>query len=437
MYFVLIVCHVPKSYLTPRPFDISTIVQVEEAPTPPQATKPVMAQARNASEPNGGMMDTINIEAKFLQACSESTVTVPQIQSLLQQDPEIIMARTQKGMRPLHICCWKGASVDVVEYLIQQWPESIRACTTREWIPLHVACASECENVQLDVVKCLVNHWKDSVRAKDNKERIPLHICCFSGAPLPVVQYLVDQWPDSVMALNNYASLPLHLACGTRAQLDVIQYLVKCKPESLQAVDNEGRTPLDVAKHPLQHEGEPDVETVAWLEAVYDSMDRKQKQKQGHFDKDRSKLMEVIRGERDKPVAVSSKYVEAILNQQEELGQGHFGVVFMGTDTVIHQKFAIKSIHRNLLIGGTKDDLERVKKEFKQEQKVCVSRRVVIVVDVCGNETHSHSLLLIWHCRPCCAFVATRILHFYSATAFRILNARVSICSMSLRKRVR
>ena len=306
-------------------------------------------------------------------------MTVAQIQALLQQDPQAIMAKTLKGMRPLHICCWKGASLQVVEYLIQQWPASVKARTSRQWIPLHVACASENNAVQLQVISCLVSHWKESIQAKDNKERIPLHIACFSRAPLPVVQYLVQEWPDSVMAMNNYASLPLHLACGTCADIHVIQFLVKCKPESLQAVDSEGRTPLDMAKQPLQSDS-PDEETVEWLESVIRNLEQEKTRKQGDFVKERTKLLQVITGEKDKPVSVPQEYVETIMSRQE-LGKGYFGVVFLGTDTVLKEKFAIKSINRKILIGGTKEDLERVKKEFKKEQKVCgFGCRVVSVV---------------------------------------------------------
>lgn len=331
-------------------------------PSEEQSTKSIASLTAPAPSPS-------NIESQFLHACSESTVTVEKLDSLLQQDPDAVMAKTQKGMRPLHICCWKGASVQVVEYLIGKWPESVRSRTARYWIPLHVACASDNKEVQLAVVQCLISHWKDSIRAKDNKERIALHIACFSQASLEVVQYLVAEWPDSVMAMNNYASLPLHLACGTCAALPVIQFLVKSKPESLQAVDSEGRTPLDMAKQPLQHEASsPD--TIAWLEHVMQSLENEKKKKEGHFDKERSKLVEVISGEKDKPVAVSFKYVETILQQEEELGKGYFGIVYEGNDTVIKQKFAIKSINRKILVGGDKDDLERIKKAFKKEQRV-------------------------------------------------------------------
>lgn len=325
---------------------------------------------------NNKKQDThATIESKLLHVCSESNVTVQDIAPLLQQDPDAIMTKTQKEMRPLHIACWKGASVDVVEYLIQAWPDSVMARTTRQWIPLHVACAASNADaqVQLNVIKCLVQHSPESTKAKDNKERIPLHVACFSKAPLEVVQYLVQEWPDSVMAMNNYESLPLHLACGTCADLSVIQFLVKCKPESLDAVDSEGRTAYDMAKHPLQSD-EPDEETVAWLHNVLHSRSKQEKKKQGHFEKERGKLKQVITGEKEKPVAVSSDYVEAIM--QGELGKGYFGVVFMGNDTVLKQQFAIKKINRKILVGGNKDDLECVKKEFKREQKV---RRVCLV----------------------------------------------------------
>jgi hypothetical protein len=83
--------------------------------------------------------------------------------------------------------------------------------------------------------------------------------------------------------------------------------------------------------------------------------------------------MLVISGEQDTPVSVHTNYVEAIMKGQRVLGKGNFGVVVKGTDDVLGQDFAIKAIDTEVLLGGnvTKDKLERVKKEFKQEQQVC------------------------------------------------------------------
>lgn len=359
----------------------STAVPVAAATTAAVATTTVAAAATRRPPPSNSTSTSSpsqdssgDIEEQLLQACSEADVTVAQIQSLLQQDPSAVRCQTQQGMTPLHICCWKGASVDVVDYLIQQWPESIHSKTIRNWIPLHVACASEHSvqtQSQLNVVKCLIGYSRESVKAKDNKERVPLHIASFSGAPVQVVDYLVRAWPESTGSMNNYASLPLHLACGSCAKLEIIQYLAKASPETLYAVDSEGRTPFYLARKPL-HSEEPNHETVEWLEGVLGKMEQEKREQQGRFKKERSKLKQVITGERDKPVAVSVPYVETIMSSQTLLGKGYFGIVMLGEDSVLKQQFAVKSINRKILVGGTKDDLERVKKEFKKEQKVRV-----------------------------------------------------------------
>lgn len=90
------------------------------------------------------------------------------------------------------------------------------------------------------------------------------------------------------------------------------------------------------------------------------------------FEKERAKLVDVIRGKREKPVSVSSKYPESIVDKTHILGKGFFGVVYKGEDVEIDQKFAIKIVDREILVNGNKDQVEMLKKEFKREQRVRV-----------------------------------------------------------------
>ena len=93
------------------------------------------------------------------------------------------------------------------------------------------------------------------------------------------------------------------------------------------------------------------------------------------FEKERERIVEVMTRKRDKPVSVSSKYPEALisLNAEQILGKGFFGTVYKGKDAVINTTFAIKSIDREVVVNGDKDDIDNIKSAFKREQRVSKS----------------------------------------------------------------
>ena len=89
------------------------------------------------------------------------------------------------------------------------------------------------------------------------------------------------------------------------------------------------------------------------------------------FAKERTKLLEIIHGNRNKPISVPSKYPETILTNIV-LGKGSFGEVFMGEDKEISLQFAIEAIDPQELANGNKDAVEKIKSGFKTEQRVRV-----------------------------------------------------------------
>jgi hypothetical protein len=176
----------------------------------------------------------------------------------------------------------------------------------------------------------------------------------------------------------------VHLASASGASLEVVQCLVQQWPESVNTENGEGLTPIELARKPFAfHRLQPDV--IKWLDsvgngkldllapekpAVQKRVSKRRSSVPRTFEKERSKLQMVISGEQDVPVSVHTKYVETITKGQKALGKGIFGVTVKGTDDVLEQDFAIKSIDTQLLVGGSKDELERIKNEFKREQKV-------------------------------------------------------------------
>jgi hypothetical protein len=59
--------------------------------------------------------------------------------------------------------------------------------------------------------------------------------------------------------------------------------------------------------------------------------------------KECSKLLEIIHGEHNRPISVPSKYPETMLTNII-LGNGYFGVVFMGKDKEFSQQFSFKPL---------------------------------------------------------------------------------------------
>lgn len=89
------------------------------------------------------------------------------------------------------------------------------------------------------------------------------------------------------------------------------------------------------------------------------------------FAKERTKLLENIHGNRNKPISVPSKYPETIITNIV-LGKGSFGEVFMGEDKEISLHFAVEAIDPQDLANGNKDAVEKIKSDFKTEQFVRV-----------------------------------------------------------------
>eukprot|EP00544_Gedaniella_sp_CCMP2646_P015477 CAMPEP_0202503394 /NCGR_PEP_ID=MMETSP1361-20130828/41628_1 /ASSEMBLY_ACC=CAM_ASM_000849 /TAXON_ID=210615 /ORGANISM="Staurosira complex sp., Strain CCMP2646" /LENGTH=1063 /DNA_ID=CAMNT_0049136599 /DNA_START=154 /DNA_END=3348 /DNA_ORIENTATION=+ len=115
------------------------------------------------------------------------------------------------------------------------------------------------------------------------------------------------------------------------------------------------------------------------------------------FAKERTKLLEIIHGNRNKPISVPSKYPESILTNIV-LGKGSFGEVFMGEDKEISLQFAIEAIDPQELANDNKDAVEKIKSGIKTEQRALLCSRhpniaLLYAYSLSGSPRKGHYLL--------------------------------------------
>jgi hypothetical protein len=323
------------------------------------------------------------------------------------------------GWLPLHIACDNTAPLEVVQYLVKQWPEAVKTTNVDGKTPLgyaqnpdarfgrpirkviawlqdvdagritfeipskqlpvstpskpepepklehdiakqlQSACSEQPQ--QVDTIRFLVEACPEAVKVPNDNGSLPLHVACAYKAPLDVIQYLVEQWPEAIKTANHNGSLPLHHACKNKVPLDVVEFLVEEWPEAVKIMDSDGRTPLDCAKIPTADGGDPMSEVVSLLEAIQIT-DTK-------FKAEREEIRKAIALKRDEPVAVSQEYIEEILTNVQ-LGQGFFGVVWKGVDTVLNTAFAVKAIHQELVQHGYPADVQAARATLQRELDV-------------------------------------------------------------------
>jgi ankyrin repeat protein len=307
-------------------------------------------------------------------------------------------------------CSDQPQSMDTIRSLVTACPDAIKSTTVKGWFPLHFACANA---APLQVVEYLVDNWPEAVKMTDSDGLLPLHVASANAAPLEVVLYLVGNWPEAVKAATVKGYLPLHAACFCEeASQDVIEFLVKQWPEAVEVTDGLRRTPLDYAKM----SGEPIQEVIDWLRVVADSLINvsippkqlpasptikpEQGPKPSHsqsgisetkFKVEREEIQKVIDLKCDKPVAVTQEYVDEILTNVQ-LGQGFFGVVWKGVDTVLNTTFAVKAIHQELVQHGHTGDVQAARATFQRELDVS-SATENRLLRINWNLSHPHRCL--------------------------------------------
>jgi ankyrin repeat protein len=329
----------------------------------------------------------------WLQEIGTGRITKEELQHMI----EVAQQRSEEeestiGTQLHDLCCDQPQSIDRIRSLVTACPEAIKAAGSDGWLPLHFACAN---TAPLQVVGYMVDSWPEAIKMADYDGCLPLHVACANAALLQVVEYLVDNWPKAVKMKNSDGLLPLHAVCSSeKASLDLIVFLVNQWPEAVNITDSFGRTPLDYAKMSAADGGNPNEEVIRWLQAVNGSLitvsipseqlpasttsTPEPGLKSSHsqsgisetkFKVEREEIPKAIALKRDAPVAVSQEYVDEILTNVQ-LGQGFFGVVWKGVDTVLNTTFAVKAIHQELVQHGHSGDVQAARATFQRELDV-------------------------------------------------------------------
>jgi hypothetical protein len=292
-------------------------------------------------------------------ACSEQPQQVDTIRFLVEACPEAVKVPNGDGSLPLHFACANKAPLELIQYLVEKGgSHAVQTMNVNGHLPLHYACARA---ASLEVIEYLVDRWGEAVKSADLDGDLPLHIACEAKAPLKVIQFLVEQWPEAIKTANHNGSLPLHVACKNKTPLDVVEFLVDQWPEAATIMDSDGRAPLDCAKMPAADGGDPISEVVSLLDVIQITETK--------FKAEREEIRKAIALKRDEPVAVSQEYIEEILTNVQ-LGQGFFGVVWKGVDTVLNTAFAVKAIHQELVQHGHTADVQAARATFQRELAV-------------------------------------------------------------------
>ena len=85
--------------------------------------------------------------------------------------------------------------------------------------------------------------------------------------------------------------------------------------------------------------------------------------------------------QRDHQAIVSEDYIQHILIKSEALGAGYFGKVYLGIDTKLNKKFAIKTINNEILATNNAvpsfEHIQKTMNTFRKEQEVsCLLSRI-------------------------------------------------------------
>jgi ankyrin repeat protein len=352
-------------------------------------------------------------------ASAQRGASLEVVQCLADTYPNVLLVKGEYGRLPLHVACHYGVPLEVVQYLAENRPEALRNKTNNGWLPLHSAVESDAPT---EVVQCLADMCPEALLVKAEggwiKGSLPLHIAAWHSR-LTMVQCLADKLPEALLVKDNIGWLPIHAAllheyggghryfntsfekvkcladkcpkallvkgqdgwlplhiAAQKYSLEVVQCLADNCPKTLQEKTNDGSLPVDLAKH-----NKCDPEVVVWLEAAM-------RKRQAHelvtndlpppaapapvpdpHAQDRDRIRKAIEDPSHEPALVSVAYVASI-QSETFLGDGFFGVVFKGSDTVLAQEFAIKSINTEILRAGTKQDVKGAMKTFKTEQEV-------------------------------------------------------------------
>ena len=143
-------------------------------------------------------------ELNIFAACAAGDL--PRIQTLIEQQPDLVSAYAPDGFQPLGLAAFFG-QVDVVEFLLGRGAEvNSPSHNALRVMPLHSAIA----NRRTEIVKRLLDHGAD-VNTTQADDVTPLHEAAQNGM-LEVTQWLLERGVRVNPRLSSSGKTPLTLA---------------------------------------------------------------------------------------------------------------------------------------------------------------------------------------------------------------------------------
>jgi uncharacterized protein len=212
---------------------------------------------------------------RFFEAIQRGDVAT--VESLLANYPELIVARSSGGLRPLTAATYSGAAgvtellidrgaeldvfdasalgaTDRLHDLLHPQPDLVHAYSDDGWTALHLAGHFG----RADSVAVLLEHGADLGAISHNRNgNTPLH-AALAGRQAEVGKLLIEQGAD-INAADGSGYTPLHLAAH-EGNVALVQLLLDAGADP-RALTVAGQTPLDMAKA----EGHTDVANLLHL----------------------------------------------------------------------------------------------------------------------------------------------------------------------------
>lgn len=124
---------------------------------------------------------------------------------LIEQFPEALSAKSQKGLLPIHYACRHRAPVHVIDCMVQYQPTSLSDLTKLGWTPLHMAIAHHAPD---DTILRLCSSEALRIKTGDGA-RLPLHIAAVMGCTTKVATRVLSQYPEGSQVRDAYGKTAL------------------------------------------------------------------------------------------------------------------------------------------------------------------------------------------------------------------------------------
>jgi ankyrin repeat protein len=140
---------------------------------------------------------------------------LPQIQTLLKEDPKLVETRSIHGDLPIHEACYCEGPIELFEFFYNLHPAGLHERGRYEFTPLHYACVSDGDSMD-DVLPAFLQHIvtkaPELIRARDTNGCTPLHLATLALKDnytfLGAVRVLAGICPEEIVG-GEYESSPM------------------------------------------------------------------------------------------------------------------------------------------------------------------------------------------------------------------------------------